>query len=109
MGQFLDYNPSNGTWVETDYSAHEDVITVHRKQDVSGVLELAKANRNSGLNDKIDSDFHFSKYATIPNTIEVELLKKGINIHNPNQTKELLKEINENYPYLKHTNLTHNV
>lgn len=109
MAQFLDYNPTNGVWTETDYSAHEDKLTVSRKQDVSGILEYTKANRNSGLNDTIKGDFHFSKYATIPNTIEVELLKKGIDMHNPHQTKELLKEINENYPYLKHTNLTHNV
>ena len=106
MAQFLDYNPSNGVWTETDYTAHEDKMTVSRKQDVSGILELAKANRNSGINDKVGD---FSKYCTIPNTIEVELLKKGINIHNPHQTKELLKAINEDYPYLKHTNLTHNV
>ncbi len=32
-----------------------------------------------------------------------DVKQKGIDIYNPNQTKELIKEINENYPYLKLT------
>ena len=107
MSKFLDYNPANGAWVETNYSAHEDKITVHRKQDLEGLLAYTKANRDSGVNDKIGKDFFFSKYATIPAVIQVELLKKGINVHNPNQTKEVMRELNRNYPYLKTTNLTH--
>jgi hypothetical protein len=39
--------------------------------------------------------------------VEMELKKKGIDIYNPNQTKELLKEINTNYPYLKATIAKH--
>lgn len=107
MSKFLDYNPINGTWIETDYSAHEDKITVHRKQDISGLMKKLKVERNSGLNDKVGKDFHFSKYACIPPVVQVELLKKGINMHNPNQTKELIREINTNYPHLKYTNLHH--
>ena len=108
MSQFLDYNPTNGTWVETDYSAHTGKMTVTRKQDMTGVLEYAKLNRNSGVNDKIGKDFFFSKYAIIPPIVQVEMKKKGIDIGNPHQTGEILKEINQNYPHLKLTNLVHN-
>ena len=107
MSKFLDFNPENGAWVETDYSAHEDKITVSRKQDLQGVLDYAKANRNSGINDKIGKDFFFSKYAIIPAVVQVDMMKKGIDINNPHQTKEVMKEINQNYPHLKMTNLTH--
>lgn len=108
MSKFLDYSPHNGTWVETDYCPHEDKLTVHRKQDVEGVLEYAKANRNSGINDKIGKDFFFSKYAIIPPVVQVEMKKKGIDIGNPHQTREILREINQNYKHLKCTNLVHN-
>jgi len=39
--------------------------------------------------------------------VEMELKKKGIDIYNPHQTKELIKEINTNYPYLKTTTAKH--
>jgi len=35
--------------------------------------------------------------------VELQLKQKGIDMYNPSQTKELIKEINENYPYLKLT------
>ena len=104
MPKFLDYNPARGTWYEEDYDHTEDKYIVHIKQDVEPVLEVAKAERNSGINDKVGD---FSKYAIIPAHVEVELRQKGINIYNQHQTKELLREINRNYPYLKTTNLKH--
>jgi len=33
----------------------------------------------------------------------MQLKQKGIDMYNPHQTKELIKEINENYSYLKLT------
>lgn len=105
MSKFLDYNAARGTWYEEDYDHTEDKVIIHTKQDVEPVLERAKLERNSGINDKVGD---FSKYATIPAHVEVELRQKyGINIYNNGQTKELLKVINRDYPYLKLTNLTH--
>ena len=46
-------------------------------------------------------------YASIPPVVEMELKKKGIDIYNKHQTKELLKEINTNYPWLKTTTKKH--
>lgn len=107
MSKFLDYNPSNGTWVETHYSAHEDKITIERKQDVAGILKYAKANRDSGINDKIGKDFYFSKYAIIPPTVQVELMRKGLDINRQEDLPKVFKELNSNYKHLKLTNLTH--
>lgn len=81
-----------------------DNLVIHIKQDVQPVLDYAKAQRNSGANDKAGD---FAKYAVIPAHVEVALRQKGINIYNGAQTKELLREINQNYPYLKVTNLHH--
>ncbi|MEM8714157.1 MAG: hypothetical protein AAGE92_00025 [Cyanobacteria bacterium P01_G01_bin.4] len=104
MAKFMDYNPLNGVWTETDHSAHAEVMTISRKQDLEGLLEYTKASRNSGINDRVGE---FSHYAIIPTTVQVELHKKGIDVGSPHQTKELMREINQNYPHLKMTNLTH--
>jgi hypothetical protein len=107
MSEFLSYNPDRGTWVETDYSAHEDKLYIHTKQDVSPALDLAMDERNSGLNDKVGD---WNKYATIPAHVELEMRRKyGVNIYDPGHTKRLLKLLNGPYKYLKTTNLKHEV
>lgn len=106
MPKFLDYNSARGTWYEEDYDHASDKVIVHTKQDVQPVLDLAKEERNSGINDKVGD---FSRYAIIPAHVEVALRQKGINIYNKHQTKELLREINQNYPHLKTTNLKHEI
>lgn len=104
MSKFLDFNHQRGTWYEYDYDPQTDTAFVSIKQDVQPVLDRAAQERNSGINDKVGD---FSKYAIIPAHVEVALRQRGINIYNPNQTKELLKVINSEYPHLKTTNLTH--
>lgn len=107
MSRFLDFNASRGTWYEYDYDHDEDKAYVTIKQDSQPVLDLAKIERNSGINDKVGD---FSKYAMIPAAIEVELKRKwGIDMYDQNQTQELLRVINKHYPHLKTTNLTHDI
>lgn len=106
MSKFLDYNPHRGTWYEESYDHAEDMYYVHIKQDVEPVIDFATKLRNSGEYDKVGD---FSRYAIIPAHVEVALRQKGINMYNPGQTKELLREINQNYPYLKTTNLHHEI
>jgi len=104
MSTFQAYNPNTGTWYEEDYDHQTESVVIHTKQDVQPVLDYAKRQRNSGVNDKVGD---FSKYAIIPATVQVQLLQKGINIHKGRQTKELIKEIETNFPHLKVTNLKH--
>jgi len=106
MSKFFDYNAERGTWYEEDYDHVEDKVVIHHKQDVQPVLDYARHLRNSGENDKVGD---FGRYAIIPASVEVELRKKGINIYNQHQTKDLLREINQNYPHLKVTNLRHDI
>ena len=102
MAELIGYNAQRGTWYE--YAQDGDKAVVGIKQDVQPVLDLAKEERNSGINDKVGE---FSRYAIIPAHVEVALRQRGINIYSNNQTKELLKIINQEYPYLKTTNLNH--
>ena len=104
MSEFIGYNANRGTYYEYDYDNAKDEAIVTIKQDVQPVLDRAKEERNSGLNDKVGE---FSHYAMIPAHVEVALRQRGINIYNPNQTKELLNVINTEYPLLKTTNLHH--
>ena len=90
LSKFLDFNHHRGTWYEYDYDPQNDTSHVSIKQDVEPVLDFAKDQRNSGINDKVGD---FSHYAVIPAHVEVALRQKGINIYNPDQTKELLREI----------------
>lgn len=106
MAEFLHYNKDRGTWYEADF--HEDgSFTFTTKQDIEPVIDYATKIRNSGANDKKLGDWYLQRYAIIPAHVEVELRAKGINIYNPSQTKELLREINTNYPYLKTSNRKH--
>lgn len=107
MPRFFDYNAHNGTWIEDEVNEDGDIV-FKTSQDVQPILDRAKEKRNSGQVDK-GIKRGFWHYATIPPIVEMELRKKGINMYDPNQTKEVLKEINQNYPYLKNTDLTHNI
>ena len=102
MSTFLDFNHERGTWYE--YKEEDGRGHVSIMQDVQPVLDLARDQRNSGINDKVGD---FGHYAIIPAHIEVALRQRGINIYDQNQTKELLKVINQEYPHLKTTNLHH--
>jgi len=109
MSQFLDYNESRGTWYTTDYNAHEDVLYINTHQDVDPVLERMKWERNSGIGDA-NVKGNFWHYASIPAWVEIEIKQKyGFSIHDRNATKDLLRVINRDYPWLKTTNLTHEI
>jgi len=97
-------NDDRGTWYE--YEDTDDGFLIHTKQDISPVVDWAKKQRQSGKNDQVGE---FNHYASIPAHVELELRAKGINIYDKNCTKDLLREINTNYPWLKTTNLHHEI
>jgi hypothetical protein len=105
--ELLGWNADRGCWYEAEF---DDDGTVHIEtlQDIEPVLERIQAKRDSGYIDRgiKKSWWH---YATIPAEVELELRKKGINMYNKDQTNELLKEIDENYPKLKNTYKKHRV
>lgn len=104
MAQFLDYNPHKGTALY--YEQDGNTLTTHTMQDLQPALDYTKEMRNSGKNDKVGD---FNHYAIITPTMELELRNKGINPYRKEYTARLLKEIDENYPHMKVTNLRHRV
>jgi hypothetical protein len=102
LSQF-DYDPLTGVEILWDYDEESGSAVFHKQQDVEPLLEWAKANRIAKKDDEMmKRDEYFCLFASIPATVEMELLKKGINIEKCD-TKTLVQEIETNYPYLKHT------
>ena len=104
-GEFFDFDPFTGLeeYVEMD---SDGMIHIHTYQDVEPILDHCKALANEGL-----PDGNFRKegwlYAIIPTVVQLELLKKGIDLKNQNDLPKVVDEINQNYPLLKTTHRHH--
>jgi hypothetical protein len=107
MSILFDYDPLTGVSQHFDFDPVTEQIRLTSSQDLSFLMEQLKQKRNNPEAWKKGIKESFAHYATIPPIIELELKKKGIDIYNPNQTKELLREINTNYPFLKVTTARH--
>jgi hypothetical protein len=103
MAEFFDYNKANGMRYDTEDDGDEKLI-IQASQDIAPIVDHMKEKQKKG-DDGIKRGYWH--YCSIPTVVEVELRKKGINIYNKHQTKELLREINTNYPYLKATRKHH--
>lgn len=107
MSILFDYDPLTGVSQHFDFDPVTEQIRLTSSQDLSFLMEQLKQKRNNPEAWKKGVKESFAHYATIPPIIELELKKKGIDIYNPNQTKEILREINTNYPFLKATTVRH--
>ena len=81
-------------------------VSLTSHQNLDAFFEEVKRKRDDPDAWKKGVKEEWAHYASIPPVIEMQLRKKGIDINNPLQTKELLKEINTNYPFLKVTTAT---
>ena len=105
MAEFFDYDPLTGMTYTTEYNENDDTTTVHSSQDLQAVVDYATRVRNNNDNSGIKEEWW--RYCIIPTHVELALRDKGIHIHNKNHQKAMFREINQNYPYLKLTNLHH--
>jgi hypothetical protein len=103
MSVFFDYDPVTGVTQTFDYDPVTEDVRLTSTQNLDAFFEAFKHKRNDPEAWKKGVKDEFAHYATIPPVIQMELLKQGIDIHNPNQTKELINAINTRYPYLKVT------
>ena len=106
MSTFLDYNPDTGVWHEEDFNHATGEMTIHTRGDCQPSIDYAKAQRNSGINDKVGE---FALYAHIPVPVQVAMLDKGIKFHKKEHLPRVIKEIENNYPHLKTSNLRHSL
>jgi len=103
MSVFFDYDPNTGVTQTFDYDPVTEDVRLTSTQNLDTFFEAVKQKRDNPDAWKKGVKEEFAHYASIPPVIEMELLKQGIDIHNPHQTKELLKAINTKYPFLKVT------
>ncbi len=105
--EFFDYDPLSG---ETEYLefTSDGKFHITTEQDIQPILDFALAMRNEQI-----GDANFRKegwmYATIPPVVQAQMFKNGINILDKNDSKRVVQEINQNYPYLKLTHRHHEV
>jgi hypothetical protein len=109
MAEFFDYDPVTG--IKSSFEEVDGICTMHREEEVGGLLDRNKIVRNLGLADSdpksLPKGALWRHYCDIPVTVQLELLNKGIDIHKKDHAKRMFEEINKNYPYLKLTNKIH--
>lgn len=95
-----------GVWEVTEDEPQTGGIVIHTIQDVQPALDWARKQRNSGANDLggVKDKNDLKHYATIPAHVIIALRDKGLNVWDKTQTKEIIKEIETNYPLCKVTN-----
>lgn len=103
MGVLFDYDPNTGVTQTFDYDPVTEDVRLTSTQDLDAFFAAIKAKRDNPDAWKQGVKEEWAHYASIPPVIEMELMKQGIDIHNPHQTKELIHAINTKYPYLKVT------
>jgi hypothetical protein len=104
MRELFDIDPLTGL---VEYIEEIDgKIHLTYEQDVAPVVDYAKALANEGIT---EGNFRGEgwHYAIIPAVVQMQMLKKGINIVDQNHTARVVREINENYPWLKTTHRNH--
>lgn len=102
MATFFEYDPLTGVRYDFDYDPVTGEAAVGYTQNVQPVLDLAHRVRVDKVTDP-GIKAGFWHYCTIPTTVQIELLKKGIDIGKANDFPRLFAEINTNYPHLKMT------
>jgi hypothetical protein len=107
MSILFDYDQLTGVTQYYDYDPVKDEHRMTSVQDLDVFMEALKQKRNNPEAWAKGVKEEWAHYASIPPVIEMELRKKGIDIFNPHQTKEMIKEINTNYPFLKATTAKH--
>lgn len=109
MTKWHDYDPNTGLHEINVSDDASDILTVHKYQDLTALLDRNAELRNTGATDGgiRKGLWH---YASVPIGIQYELLAKyGLNFHNKNHTSRIFDVINRDYPLLKTTNKHHSI
>ncbi len=107
MPILFDKDPITGITQYYDYDPTTDKHMIHSVQETDLLIDKLKQIRNNPEVWNKGVKESWVHYASIPPIIEMQLKAKGIDIYNKDQTKELLKELNTNYPWLKTTTKNH--
>lgn len=108
MSRWTEYDPLYGVKETNIADGDTGVVTVHKQQDVEGLLDRNKSLANEGATN-IGIQKGLWHYATIPLVVQYDLLKRGINVHSKSDRAKLLDVLNSEYPQLKTTHKTHSL
>ena len=100
---YFDHDPITGVTQYYSYDPMTDEHSLTSVQDVSALLDEMKRRRDDPEYWKKGVKEEFAHYATIPAVVEMQLRKKGLDIYNGHQTKEIIREIEQNFPFCKST------
>ena len=107
MPILFDYDPITGIKEYFDYDPINDAVSITSEQDITLFLDRMNALRNNEDYSKDGIKEEWWHYCSIPSVVELELRKKGLCLENKDHMKQILKEINSNYPFLKATTKKH--
>jgi len=107
MPILFDFNKDTGVSEYFDYDPISDQVFLTYKQDVTQFLDRMAAIRNNPEISKKGMKEEWWYYCSVPEVVELELMKKGLFLHNKDHIKPILKEINSNYQKLKATDKNH--
>lgn len=103
--KFLHTDSGSGLSYYSDFDHANDKTTIRSQQDVEPLLDEVAKRRNSGAGDTPIAS-HMRHYAAIPAVVQLELMKKGIQItrlSDPEMWRKFTREVETNYPMLKVT------
>ena len=103
----FDHDPVTGVTTYFDYDAIKDQVFLTYEQDVSGFLDRMQDIRNKPEISAAGIKEEWWYYCSIPTVVELELMRRGLYLHNPDHMKAIIKIINSDYPYLKATDKWH--
>lgn len=97
----VEYSTWDGIKREWYFDDDTDELICHKTSDVTRMLDYNKSLAAEQTDFSSKTKFH--KMASIPPIVEMELLKKGIDLKDsdPAMRKRLYQEIEQNYPHLK--------
>lgn len=107
MPILFDYDAMTGVKTYFDYDPIKDQALLTYEQDVSGFLDRMNDIRNTPEISANGIKEEWWHYCSIPEVVEIDLMNRGLYLHNKNHFKDIMKIINSDYPYLKATTKTH--
>jgi hypothetical protein len=107
MPLVFDYDSVTGVTTYFDYDAINDQVFLTYDQDVTVFLDRMQDMRNAPEISAKGIKEDWWHYCSVPTVVEMELMRRGLFLHNPDDLKAILKIINTEYPYLRATDKWH--
>lgn len=105
--EFFDYDAVTGITEYFDMDPMTGQVSIRSEENVQPLLDLNLSLRNEGVKNVKGSPIRH--YATVPATVILEMMNKGIDFYDRNDFPKVIAEIEANYPKLKVDNMRHSV